>query len=447
MSSPSHCSGRLAKPVALAVGLVLGLLAGCGRQAAGGEPAGSAAAPTISQATPGAAAEPAPGAMPISTGLPVVTLAWWTAPDFAPAPEGEAGRLLAGHIAAFEQANPSLATQVTVKAAHGKGGLLDFLLTAQKAAPTLLPDVVLLDVDDLPAAMRAGLLQPLDGLLSSEATADLYPFASNAGYYNGKLYAVQVEADIEHVAVDGNRLKSPPRTWAALHEGNYVYAFPTGQQDNPSDALLIQYIAAGGQVGGRDAPFVLDEAALFGVLDTYAEGRRGGVIPAAVLSLDDPDASYSLLAAGQADVANVRASRYLAERARLPNLGFGGIPNQDGTPATISHGKALALITSDPERQAAAARLIETLLESGFNSAWAKAANRLPTRRSALDLWDQDDPYVSFLRWQLEAAVNHPSGPGYLEAAPILAQAQRDVLSGALSAQEATERASGVSLP
>lgn len=374
-------------------------------------------------------------------------LVWWASPHFSPEDETEAGQLVADALAVFEEANPTLEVQTILKAPHGKGGLLDFLLTTQKAAPALLPDLVSLEGDDLLVAQRAGLLQPLDGLLSEELINDLYPFATAMGRLDGKLYAVQFDADIEHVGIDTTMVPSPPRTWTDVLTLDRPYLFPVGAENNPSDAFLIHYMSAGGEIGERNAPFVLDEMALLRVLEFYEQGRQEGVIPTTALGMDSAEETWPLLTSNRVDVAHVLASRYLQEREQNPGIDFGPTPVAGDQPATISRGWTLAITATDPERQAAALRLLETLVAARLNGEWSQAAQRLPTRRTALDLWDQEDLYVSFLRWQLESAAIHPSGASYLEAARILAQAQRDVLGGSLTAREATERATGVELP
>ncbi len=449
MAIRSNRTSRTA--ILLGAGLVFLLLASCtGRAAPGGS-----TAPLDPGATPAAAL---PGQTPVATTQPAAsstqedapaatTLTWWTAPFFAPSEESEAGQLLAASLDAFSRANPTLSVRPILKAPYGKGGLLDYLLASQKTAPSLLPDLIVLSSDDLGLAIRSGLLQPLDDLLAPELFSDLYPFALQEGRQEGKLYAVQFEADIEHLVVNTDQVQQPPRTWTDLLNQQHTYIFSVGSANAPSDAFLLQYKAAGGVFGGRDDAFILDDRALFQVLDFYAQGRAGGLIPASVLALNNVEDSWAIFQSGRADMTNALASRYISERPHLTNITFASLPTVDGRPGAISRGWMLAIVATDPERQAAAARLVETLLDPALNSAWTLAAGRLPTRRQALDMWDQDDPYVSFLRWQLEASVIHPSGSSYQEAAPILAKAQSDVLSGTADARSATDQATGLTSP
>jgi ABC-type glycerol-3-phosphate transport system substrate-binding protein len=427
--------------------LVLMVLSGCG----GATPTAEAPVEETVQATleaGGSAADPTTEALPEEAQGPQgTTVTWWTTPQFAPVGEDEASQILAQHLAQLSEANPNIEVEAILKAPSGQGGVLDFLLTAQKAAPAILPDVVALNGNELGVALRAGLLQPMDGLLPEDLINDLYPFATEGGMVEDSLYAVQFESDIEHLIVDSDRVQQPPRTLADVLVLDRTYVFSPGPQDTPSDGFLIQYLGAGGQIGGPADPFVLDDSALFQVLSFYEQGRNRDVIPSSVLTLDSTEAAWPVFAEGRADMAHVRSSRYLAERSRLPNTAFAALPGTEANPINISRGWALAIVTPDPERQVAAAQLISALLDPTLMASWTQASDRLPTRRSALDQWDQDDPYVSFVRGQLEVARGQLASSSYREAAPILSEAQRSVLSETATAREATERAVEMSLP
>ena len=94
--------------------------------------------------------------------------------------------MFAEQLDAFSAAQDGkVRVQVERKARYGKGGLLDFLRSAQPVASSVLPDLVALDVVELEKAVEAGVVQPLDRLLDDEVTARLYPFAREAGQFGG----------------------------------------------------------------------------------------------------------------------------------------------------------------------------------------------------------------------------------------------------------------------
>ena len=139
-----------------------------------------------------------------------------------------------------------------LKKPYGKGGILDFLLTTSSVVPELLPDLVLIDVDELDAAVQAGLVQPLDDLLPGELQADLYAFARQANTLDGRLYGLQIRADLDHLVYNTGRMTIPPRSWPGVLSNPGPYIFPAGGQSGlVNDAFLAQYLAARAEPVGR----------------------------------------------------------------------------------------------------------------------------------------------------------------------------------------------------
>ncbi len=110
--------------------------------------------------------------------------------------------------------------------------------------PELLPDLVLIDVDELGVAVQAELVRPLDDLLPADLVADLYPFARKAGTVDGRLYALQFQADLDHLVYNTGRMTVPPSSWPGVLSNPGPYIFPAGGQAGlVNDDFLIQYLA------------------------------------------------------------------------------------------------------------------------------------------------------------------------------------------------------------
>jgi ABC-type glycerol-3-phosphate transport system substrate-binding protein len=97
----------------------------------------------------------------------------------------------------------------------------------------------------------------------------------------------------------------------------------------------------------------------------------------------------------------------------------------------------LILVASDPVRQSVAAEFMIYMLAPETSAAWNRASGYLPTRQSALDLWDQEDSYVPFAHQQLLAAQPRPIIPNYTKVAAAMQEAVVDVLTGAATPEEA----------
>jgi multiple sugar transport system substrate-binding protein len=364
-------------------------------------------------------------------------LTLWTTEAFSPA-DSDSGQVLAQQWQAFEAAHPNVTIEYVLKKPYGKGGILDFLGTARTAAPTVLPDLAILDTLELYKAAESGLIQPLDDLISSELEQDLFPFALRRD--DEQLMGIQFDADIEHLVYNTNKIDSPPITWREVLSDSVTYIFPAGGDGGSvNDAFLIQYLAVGEQLLDKSGQPALDKDALTQILQFYQDGLEAGAISPSVLQFDDLDDCWFAYLSVQAAMSNVSSARYLADRDILKNTSFAAIPTRDGNIGTLSKGWALAIVTEDPIRQAAAGQLIEWLLEPERNAGWNLVAGHLPTRQAAFEHLGTADPYFPFARQQLEHVYPRPMTSAYEKIGRALQKAVQDVLTGEVSPEEAAE--------
>lgn len=379
-----------------------------------------------------------PAASPTSTRPMTSTLVLWTTEDYSPSTETSGGDVLAQQLDAFETTHPGVTVDVVLKKPYGKGGILDFLMTSSEVAPSIMPDIVVIDTLELGAAARAGLIQPLDDLVSDELKDDLFLCAVRAGRVGDQLVGLQFEAEVEHLAYNLAKAETPPLTWTEVLTSGVTYIFPAGGRDGMvNDAFLIQYYGAGGQLFDEADQPALDQATLAAVLGFYRDGVEKGAILPEVLEYRSTAECWPVYLSAQVTLSNVRSARYLTDRGILLSTGFAPVPTRSGKRVTISRGWALAVVTQDPDRQALAVDLLEWLLGPANNAAWNKATNHLPTRRSAFEHLDQADEYVLFAYQQLESARCYPSAPGYEQMSRALQQAVQAVLSGQATPEEA----------
>jgi len=385
------------------------------------------------EATP--SVSPTPSRPPAVSSAIALTI--WTTEEFSPE-DDDSGQVLAQQWQAFEAARANVTIEYVLKKPYGKGSILDFLSTSSAAAPTVLPDLVILDTLELDEAAMAGLIQPLDDLVSNELQQDLFPFARHS--FDGQLMGIQFEADVEHLIYNTNKIDSPPLTWREVISDQIAYIFPAGGEGGlVNDAFLIQYLSAGGQLLDEEGKPALDEGTLVEVLQFYADGLEAGAIPPVVLDFEDLNDCWVVYVSAQAAMSNISSARYLADRGVLKNTSFAAIPTRDGNAGTLSKGWALAVVTTDLARQAIAAQFIEWLLEAENNADWNLAAGHLPTRQAAFDLLGTADPYFTFARQQLENVHPRPMTSAYEKIGRALQKAVQDVLTGEVSPEEAAE--------
>jgi maltose-binding protein MalE len=436
--------------------IVLTLVAGC-RAPAAQRPADATAqpAPTAGRGGTATPVKPAPAAITptavvTSTTGGALTLTWWTPEFLSPQATQPTGALLAKYLAEFTAAQEGqVRVNVVPKARYGKGGLLDYLRTALPAAPSLLPDVMALDVTELEQAAGLGLLRPLEGLLDAPLLADLYPFARQSGQFGDQLLAVAYLADVEHVIYNRTRVTEPPSTWAGLIANKTPYLFPAGSPQSPSataaaedvqHSFIVQYLSAGAAFDPKARHLIVQEQPLARVLSFYAEARQAALLPPNVLELTSLDDTWAAYGQGVAPIAIVSARRYLAEQKSLKDTGYAPAPGWSNPTRAVSSGWALAITAADPVRQRAAAALIAWLLNSARGGGLALAAGWLPVSPKALDAWGSD-PYYDFLDGQLATAVSPPIGADYGATAGRLQRAVVAVLKGTARPADAVQTA------
>ena len=390
--------------------------------------------------------------------MPVVsdamTLTMWTTMSFSPTQNITSGQILAQQVDLYETDHPRVRLRFVLKEPSGKGGLLDFLSTAGVVVPGLLPDLIILDVDELGAAVQTELIQPLDGLIPRDLLADLFPFAREATTFNGRLYGLLFQADLDHLVYNTGKMTSPPRSWSNVLSGPGPYLFPAGGKAGlVNDAFLVQYLALRDQSGaaGSNRPF-LDADDLAKVLQFYRDARSSNIVPAKIVTYHTGDDVWNDYAMGQAALAQVNAHRYLlAMRQPSPSgenlresqssTSVAAIPAANGFAAAIGRGWVMVLVTDDPARQAAAVDWMLQLMNPATNAAWNEAAGYLPTRATAMAHWRAGDSYSQFIRLQLQAARPRPMLADYTRVAAALQEAITAVLNGAATPAEAAAQA------
>jgi ABC-type glycerol-3-phosphate transport system substrate-binding protein len=362
----------------------------------------------------------------------------WTTEILSPTDVITSGQIVAQMAVEFEQDHPAVEVEFVPKKPYGKGGILDFLMTTSAVVPDLLPDLVVIDVNELSAIVQAELAQPLDDLISPELVADLYPFARQASTFDGQLYGLQFLADLDHLVYDTGKVALAPSAWPGVLTTPGPHIFPAGGQAGlVNDAFLIQYLAVRAEPSSSAPPDpFLEQNSLTAVLQYYGDGLSRGIFPVAIMGYHTTDECWQDFEAGQAAISHVSAHRYLLERDPSSTSEVGPIPTVSGPGTAISRGWAVALIATDPTRQALAVDLVQRWMAPEINGPWNQAASYLPTRQAALAFWDATE-YSPFAEQQLLMARPRPFLPNYTAIASALQDAVDQVLGGEKTPEEA----------
>ena len=367
----------------------------------------------IQPPTPGQSPLPAPTATPEPSPTPtptvtpmqgLITLKLW-APDFLD-PYAE-GAEAAGapppndQLMTFNDRHQDVQVQVIVKKARGSGGLYHLLSTTSDAAPSVLPDLIILNQTDLRAAIQGGFIQPLPVALPED---DYFPFALAGQKVDDQRYGFPYVMRADHMVYRQGVSATPPLTWTSVLSKGYTMLWPAASSHQlADDALLAAYLGAGGAIVDEDGKPTLEREKLESLYSFFLQMmERNQIDPEQVLSLADATACWAAYQERAAQISPAPASRYWVDPPdnTLPTW----VPTPDGDPIGIAHPWAIALVTTDPGRQEAAVMLAQWLTASERMATLTRSTGLLPPRYQALQLWGLLPEETAFLEEFLSAA-------------------------------------------
>jgi ABC-type glycerol-3-phosphate transport system substrate-binding protein len=373
----------------------------------------------------------------LSTATAVPSLVLWVPPEFDPAADTHAGRLLQQRLDEFSRQNGGVRVIVRVKASNGAGGLLESLNAAGAAAPLALPSVIALSRSDLETAALKGLIYPLDGVSTAIDQPDWYNYARQIAMVQGATFALPFAGDALIVAYRPAKVVPPPTDWEAVFRLGQPLAFPAG--DSQSMFVLSLYQSIGGQVEDAQRRPTLQSDLLSQVLQLMADGEQRGVFPYWLSQYETAGQVWQAYTDGRVNVLVTWLSTYLSmlppDTAALP------LPQLKESPLTLATGWSWAVSDPDPDRRELAIKLCEFLAEGDFLSGWTEAAGYLPTRPSALAAWSNQS-LKTLLSPVAVSAQARPTVDQLASLGPVLKEATLKVLKRESDPTQAARAAS-----
>jgi ABC-type glycerol-3-phosphate transport system substrate-binding protein len=398
-------------------------------------------------AAPPPTATPAPTATPEPTptlSSSAQTLRLWV-PDFL-APEAIPGQLpeegeiaaLSEQITAFNRMTSGPRVEIQVKKATGVGGLYDLLSTASDVAPSIVPDLLVLNRQDLHSAVGEGLVLPLDDHLPPDA--GYFPAALDAMRTPEGLWAFPYVATAEQMAYRTTVTITPPITWTAVLSHSFSIALPGAPPDAVgTDMLLAMYIGAGGRVVDTTGQVTLNRAVLEQVYAFLLDAQDAGLLDAEqALALTDTAACWDLYQQTALGLTPVSVGSYwqahmntfgdaatptpppeatdaeeeaeVAVPVQLPEETLPTwVPTASGQPITVMRTWGLAIVAQEPARREAALELLRWLVSAQQMGDLTRAVGLTPTRTQAVLSWDLDAESMDFVLDLLSNGVAAPS--------------------------------------
>ena len=351
---------------------------------------------------------------PIESQTPSLRL--WLPEQFNPSAENPAAELLAERLNEFESQHSDLKIEVRIKKAETEGDILNALSITGAAAPSVLPDLVLLSRSDLEMAALLGLLHPIDGLSTSLDDPNWYSYAQQLAHIQNTGYGLPFLGDTL-VLIYYPELGQIV-TWEDVLASEGDAVFPAG--DPQALIGLSLYASAGGEILDSQGLPVLDQEILVRVLTLLEEGVSNETFPPSLANVTNEAQALQIYRAGSANKAMVW---YLSYRPSEDGA-VTPLPGLDEASFSYATGWVWALAGSDPENQQLAVELAEFLVAEDFIAEWTNATGYLPTRPSIVP---EEDRTLTAI---LESAQPIPSRDILAVLGPLMQEALTRVLNG-----------------
>jgi ABC-type glycerol-3-phosphate transport system substrate-binding protein len=315
-----------------------------------------------------------------------VKLRLWLPPQFDPAANTEAGKLLQNRLDEFRKRRPGIELEVRTKAVYGPGGVLDALGAASAAAPQAVPDLIALPRDLLEAAALKGLLRPYNNLTQTLDDTDWYEYARQLSSIQESIYGLPFAGDALALAYRPEVIPEPPSDWSVAPENSSTLVFPAA--DPQALFTLGLYQSNDGAVLDDQGRPIIETIALTDVLTYYLQAQAVGMMPELLTQFQSDDQVWEAFQDRRTDLAATWTSRLLSSSAEDQTIA--PLPTVDGRPETLATGWVWALSARESREQQAAIELAEFLTDSEFLADWTEAAGFLPTRPSSLGRWNNN---------------------------------------------------------
>ena len=316
----------------------------------------------------------------------------------------------------------------------------------QSSASGDLPDIALVNVNDIAQFAEAGLIQDLSERVEAwgeqgQYYEDLWATVVHDGAPHGVPHVADAYAlwvNDAHLAEAG---LEPPGTWEELQaaaeqlagDGRFGIAMSLVKGVEGSTPLVIRHLSGGGAFTDWDG-----EAGQETLAQMKALVDSGAMSQGALNWIEDD--VYTQFTSEQASMMINSASQVSIAREQFPDLewSIAQIPTDEAS-VTKLDSEALT-ITRDSECADAAWELIAWMQQPEVMNEYLPIRNKLPVRRDVAEAprWTEDPAMAAFVE-QLGSAWS-PSGAEAADAAEILTRIQeagQEAISGAAAPEEA----------
>ncbi len=362
-------------------------------------------------------------------------LVLWAPPFFQAPVDAAATDPLSTLYEQFEREHPGVHIDVQIRAENGEAGILNYLRDAQRLAPAILPDIILLDAQQLWQAAELGLLMPLE---QTELFTDsqFFPRLLPAATHNDQLIGLPYLADFVHSLYYKDQLPIPYTTWAEAFETEYPFIFAAGKKEEINEFVYLQYIGAGGSFATET---LLDEERLQALFAALVQARAQEIIPDTVLELTSLERAWSAFSPTTPGILETSTHLVLEhwDAAGGETAHYIPSPTLNGTDVVLSRVWAFAIVATDPKQRELSVALLAAFMDATVHSELAHITMYAPTQFTAFESWRGSSTYFDFLRNHLDQTIPLPNGRRFSELNRRLQHTVELVLRNEMTAEEA----------
>lgn len=342
---------------------------------------------------------------------------------------------LAQLLAQFERDNPGVHVDVQTRSEAGDANMLSYLRSAQRLAPTILPDIILIDTQQLWQVAELGLAMPLQQTQLLTDTV-FFPQLLAATSYNDDVLGYPYVTDYLHTISRRDQVDVIPTTWSALQALGAPYLFAGGRGDGINEFVYLQYLGAGGSF---DTEALLNDEQLLSLFTTLQQVQLQGLFPAAVLETATMAHTWELFMTQGLGLAETSSSIMLAHLDTIGGepLAYGPIPTVVEDDVTLARVWAFSIVTDDAEQRELSLALMAAFLQPTIQSEISLMTMHVPTQPAAFELWRKPSPYFDFLQTQIAQASALPNGRRFVELNRRLHAALELLLQGEMTPEDA----------
>jgi len=362
-----------------------------------------------------------------STPLPETTIqavTIWIPPLLGP--DTEAGSILSEHLRAFEATNPQIAVHLRVKDENGASGILETLSAASLAAPSTLPDIVVLSPTALHSAALKRLISPLDEIVDAPRLPKWYEYAISAAYVDGTFVGIPFSGEAEAFAYRREAYETEPKKWADLLGASETFLIPLADQG--SEFTLLLYKEMGGKLMGETGYPTIEPEILTDILEFFASAHEAGILPLFSLQLQSSEDTWTSLQQGHANSAVIPLNSYLNGSLDETYV-VTPWPTRGGLGVIPTRSRVWSVIEKNDAQHDLLSQVLLWLQEPEFMGQLAFSMGSLPVTSASLDHWPES-PQASTISRLIRVAFSEPSAEELATFGTNLRAAIEDVLNG-----------------